>query len=100
MIDRADDPVMDSGVISTGEQDDVREGRRRQVERLVASGMGADQRCEPSKVGKAALYCWMPAFKESESDVFGGYDTAHAGDGERNRYEHVRKAILAPAAIE
>ena len=83
-----------------GKQDDVRESRRRQVEQLVASGMGVDQWCRLNKVSKAALYYWMSAFKESDPDIFGGYDIAHAGDGKRNWYEHVRKALRTSTAIE
>ena len=81
-------------------QDDVRERRRRQVEQLVASGMGVDQWCKLNKVSKAALYYWMGVFKESDPDIFGGYAIAHAGDGKRSWYEHVRKALKASTAIE
>ena len=56
-------------------------------------------RKEPD-AAKAALYYWMSAFKESDPDVFGEYETAHAGDGKRNWYEHVRKALKASTAIE
>lgn len=83
-----------------GKQDGVRESRRRQVEQLVASGMGVDQWCRLNKVGKAALYYWMSAFRESDPDIFGGYEVAHAGDGKRNWYEHVRSALKASTAIE
>lgn len=83
-----------------GKQEGVRESRRRQVEQLVASGMGVDQWCSLNKVSKAALYYWMSAFRESDPDIFGGYEIAHAGDGKRNWYEHVRKAIHASTAIE
>ena len=83
-----------------GKQDDVRGSRRRQVEQLVASGMGVDQWCRLNKVSKAALYYWMSAFKESDPDIFGGYEIAHAGDGKRNWYEHVRRALKASTAIE
>ena len=83
-----------------GKQDDVRENRRRQVEQLVASGMGVDQWCKLNKVSKAALYYWMSALKESDPDIFGGYEIAHAGDGKRNWYEHVRRALKASTAIE
>ena len=81
-------------------QDDVREGRRRQVEQLVASGMGVGQWCRLNKVSKAALYYWMGVFKESDPDIFGGHAIAHAGDGKRNWYEHVREALKASTAIE
>ena len=91
---------MESGVIGVGKQDDVRGSRRRQVEQLVASGMGVDQWCRLNKVSKAALYYWMSAFKESDPDIFGGYEIAHAGDGKRNWYEHVRRALKASTAIE
>lgn len=77
----------------------VREVRRRQVEQLVASGMDVAQWCELNKVGKAALYDWLRVFRDSDPDVFGGHDIAHAGDGHRNWYEHVRKAIRASNAI-
>ena len=79
---------------------EVRTIRHRQVEQLVASGMDVAQWCELNKVGKAALYDWLREFRESDPDVFGGYDIAHAGDGHRNWYEHVRKAIHASTAIE
>ena len=83
-----------------GKQEGVRESRRRQVEQLVASGMGVDQWCRLNKVSKAALYYWMSAFRESDPDIFGGYEIAHAGDGKRNWYEHVRRAVQASTAIE
>ena len=100
MTDCADNPITESGVIGVGKQDDVRGSRRRQVEQLVASGMGVDQWCRLNKVSKAALYYWMSAFKESDPDIFGGYEIAHAGDGKRNWYEHVRRALKASTAIE
>ena len=81
-------------------QDDARESRRRQVEQLVASGMRVDEWCRLNKVSKAALYYWMSAFRESDPDIFGGYEIAHAGDGKHNWYEHVRNAIRASTAIE
>lgn len=70
---------------------DVKEVRRRQAEQLVASGMDVAQWCELNKVGKAALYGWLKVFRDSDSDVFGGYDIAHVGDERRNWYEHVAR---------
>ena len=72
---------------------DVRAARRKQAEQLVASGIDVAQWCELNEVGKAALYGWLKVFRDSDPDVFGGYDIAHAGDGHRNWYEHVRKAM-------
>ena len=79
---------------------DVRGLRLRQVEQLVASGMDVSSWCKLNKVDKAALYDWMREFRDTDPEVFGGYDLAHAGDGKRNWFECVRKAIAASTAIE
>ena len=100
MTDMVDNPGVESGVIGMARRADVRNARRRQVEQLVASGMDVSSWCELNRVDKGALYDWMREFRESDPDVFGGYEIAHAGDGRRNWYECVRKALRASTAIE
>ena len=84
----------------SGSRQETRSTRRRQVERLVASGMDVAQWCELNKVSKPALYNWMRVFRDEEPELFGGEEVAHAGDGHRKWYEHVRKAMRASTAIE
>lgn len=100
MTDMADNPGMESGVIGMARRADVRNARRRQVEQLAVSGMDVSSWCELNRVDKGALYDWMREFRESDPDVFGGYEIAHAGDGRRNWYECVRKALRTSTAIE
>ena len=77
----------------------VRERRRRQVEQLLASGMEVREWCELNRVGRGALYAWLTEFRDTEPELFGGYEVAHAGDGHRNWFEHVRNAMAERSAL-
>ena len=77
----------------------VRERRRRQVEQLLASGMEVREWCELNRVGRGALYAWLTEFRDTEPELFGGYEIAHAGDGHRNWFEHVRSAMAERSAL-
>ena len=77
----------------------MRERRRRQVEQLLASGMDVREWCELNKVGRGALYAWLVEFRDTEPELFGGYEIAHAGDGHRNWFERVRNAMAERTAL-
>ena len=77
----------------------VRERRRRQVEQLLASGMEVREWCDLNRVGRGALYAWLVEFRDTEPELFGGYEIAHAGDGHRNWFEHVRNAMAERSAL-
>ena len=77
----------------------TRERRRRQVEQLLASGMEVREWCALNKVGRGALYAWLTEFRDTEPELFGGYEIAHAGDGHRNWFEHVRNAMADRTAL-
>ena len=77
----------------------TRERRRRQVEQLLASGMEVREWCALNKVGRGALYAWLTEFRDTEPELFGGYEIAHAGDGHRNWFEHVRNAMAERTAL-
>ena len=83
-----------------GSRQETRSARRMQVEQLVASGMDVALWCELNKVSKPALYGWMRVFRDEEPELFGGAEIARSGDGHRNWYEHVRRAMHASRAIE
>ena len=77
----------------------VRERRRRQVEQLLVSGMDVREWCALNRVGRGALYAWLTEFRDTEPELFGGYEIAHAGDGHRNWFEHVRNAMAERSAL-
>jgi hypothetical protein len=55
--------------------------------------------CELNRVGRGALYAWLAEFRDTEPELFGGYEIAHAGDGHRNWFEHVRNAMAERTAL-
>ena len=55
---------------------------------------------ELNKVSKPALHGWMRVFCDEDPELFGGAESVHSGDGRRNWYEYVRRAMHASRTIE
>ena len=69
-----------------------RERWRTAAERLLATDMGVDEWCALNHVSSSALYRRLAWFRDNEPEVLGGWEAAHAGDGERRWLEAVRAA--------
>lgn len=65
---------------------------RTAAERLLATDMGVDEWCALNHVSSSALYRRLAWFRDNEPEVLGGWEAAHAGDGERRWLEVVGAA--------
>ena len=74
-----------------------RERWRTAAERLLATDMGVDEWCALNHVSSSALYRRLAWFRDNEPEVLGGWEAAHAGDGERRWLEAVRAAARGAA---
>lgn len=74
-----------------------RERWRTAAERLLAADMGVDERCALNHVSSSALYRRLAWFRDNEPEVLGGWEAAHAGDGEGRWLEAVRAAARGAA---
>ena len=64
-----------------------RERWRTAAERLLATDMGVDEWYALNHVSSSALYRRLAWFRDNEPEVLGGWEAAHAGDGERRRLD-------------
>lgn len=80
--------------------DSKRNHYRDLVERFLSSGMGIGSWCSLNHVSKSNLYYWLAIFRDEEPDVFGGFEIAHAGDGNRFWLKSVMDAYRKSYAIE
>ena len=72
---------------------------RSRIERLLATDMGVTAWCNANKVSDSSMFKWIGFFADTEPELFGGYEIAHAGDGHRNWFEHVRNAMAERTAL-
>lgn len=82
-------------------RDEASACKRDKVEQYLscAGSMTASTWCRLNHVKSSTFYEWLAHFRDTEPEMFGGYEIAHAGDGKRRWFEEVRKAMAASRAI-
>lgn len=81
-------------------RDEMTACKREKVEQyLSCANMTASAWCKLNHVKTSTFYDWLAYFRDTEPEMFGGYEIAHAGDGKRRWFEEVRKAMAASRAI-
>lgn len=75
--------------------------KRDKVEQYLscAGSMTASTWCRLNHVKSSTFYEWLAHFGDTESEMFGGYEIAHADDGKRRWFEEVRKTMAASRAL-
>ena len=64
---------------------------RRRTKELVASGLPVGEWCKINAVESTGMHRYLKLFRDTEPELFGGYEKAHAGDNKRFWYEEVRQ---------
>ena len=77
---------------------------RQRIRSLVLSGLSVGEWCNKNSVEMSGMHKHLKKFRDTEPELFGGYEAAHAGDGKLFWYEAVRRYNASrsdtPAFIE
>ena len=69
------------------------------VEQLLGSELSVEEWCARNGMKKSNMYYWLERFKESDPELFGGYEIAHCGDGCRQWFKEVRSTLRASMSL-